>query len=90
MKRVEDFFFIDGNDEQDHPFLSPNINTATVGFSVAQAPKAWYQAASQKLDGMQAVELGNRAGRRRARSVAAARRRGVRAAHLGQCRCRSC
>jgi signal transduction histidine kinase len=58
VKRVEDFFFIDGNDEQTNPFLSPNINTETVGFSVAQAPAAWYAAASQKLDEMQAVELG--------------------------------
>ena len=58
VKRVEDFFFIDGNDEQADPFLSPNINTETVGFSVAQAPAAWYAAASQKLDEMQAVELG--------------------------------
>ena len=58
VKRVEDFFFIDGNDEQADPFLSPNINTETVGFAVAQAPSAWYQAASQKLDEMQAVELG--------------------------------
>jgi signal transduction histidine kinase len=58
VQRVEDFFFIDGNDEQTDPFLSPNINTQTVGFSVAQAPAAWYAAASQKLDEMQAVELG--------------------------------
>ena len=58
VQRVEDFFFIDGNDEQTDPFLSPNINTETVGFSVAQAPAAWYAAASQKLDEMQAVELG--------------------------------
>jgi len=58
VQRVEDFFFIDGNDEQTNPFLSPNINTETVGFSVAQAPAAWYAAASQKLDEMQAVELG--------------------------------
>jgi signal transduction histidine kinase len=58
VKRVEDFFFIDGNDEQPSPFLSPNINTETVGFTVAQAPASWYAAASQKLDEMQAVELG--------------------------------
>ncbi len=58
VQRVEDFFFIDGNDEQTDPFLSPNINTETVGFSVAQAPTAWYAAASQKLDEMQSVELG--------------------------------
>src|ERR1700722_19676883 len=58
VKRVEDFFFIDGNDEQTSPFLSPNINTETVGFTVAQAPASWYAAASQKLDEMQAVELG--------------------------------
>jgi signal transduction histidine kinase len=58
VKRVEDFFFIDGNDEQPDPFLSPNINTSSVGFTVAQAPESWYGAASQKLDEMQAVELG--------------------------------
>jgi signal transduction histidine kinase len=58
VKRVEDFFFIDGNDEQANPFLSPEINTETVGFSVAQAPESWYGASSQKLDEMQAVELG--------------------------------
>src|SRR3984885_6271218 len=58
VKRVEDFFFIDGNDEQPSPFLSPNINTETVGFTVAQAPASWYASASQKLDEMQAVELG--------------------------------
>jgi len=58
VKRVEDFFFIDGDDEQTDPFLSPNINAETVGFSVAQAPAAWYSAAAQKLDEMQAVELG--------------------------------
>ena len=58
VKRVEDFFFIDGNDEQANPFFSPNINKETVGFAVAQAPQAWYQASSQKLDGMQAVESG--------------------------------
>jgi signal transduction histidine kinase len=58
VKRVEDFFFIDGNDQQPKPFLSPNVNTETVGFTVAQAPASWYAAASQKLDEMQAVELG--------------------------------
>jgi signal transduction histidine kinase len=58
VKRVEDFFFIGGNAELPSPFLSPSINEASVGFSVAQAPKAWYTAASQKLDEMQAVELG--------------------------------
>jgi signal transduction histidine kinase len=58
VKRVEDFFFIDGNDQQTNPFLSPNINTETVGFTVAHAPTAWYAAASQKLDEMQAVEMG--------------------------------
>jgi signal transduction histidine kinase len=58
VKRVEDFFFIAGNAEQPKPFLSPNINTGSVGFTVAQAPTAWYAAASQKLDEMQAVEQG--------------------------------
>ena len=58
VKRVEDFFFIDGNDEQPNPFLSPEINTETVGFTVPQAPESWYGSASQKLDEIQAVELG--------------------------------
>ena len=58
VKRVEDFFFIDGQDQEEHPFLSPNINAQSVGFTVAQAPQAWYTAASEKLDRMQAVELG--------------------------------
>jgi len=58
VKRVEDYFFIDGNDQQSNPFLRANINNETVGFSVAQAPVAWYQASSQKLDEMQAVESG--------------------------------
>ena len=56
--RVEHFFFQDGNDQQAHPFLSPNISVPTVGFAVDQAPKAWYAAASEKLDGMQSAELG--------------------------------
>ena len=58
VKRVEDFFFIDGQDQEEHPFLSPNINAQSVGFTVAQAPAAWYTASSEKLDQMQAVELG--------------------------------
>ena len=58
VDRVENFFFHDGNDQQAHPFLSPNISVPTVGFAVDQAPKAWYAAASEKLDGMQSVELG--------------------------------
>jgi signal transduction histidine kinase len=58
VSRVENFFFIDGNDQQVFPFLNPNISVATVGFTVDQAPKAWYSAASEKLDGMQSVELG--------------------------------
>jgi signal transduction histidine kinase len=58
VSRVEDFFFHDGNDQQAHPFLSPNISTETVGFSVPDAPKAWYTASSQKLDDMQSIELG--------------------------------
>ncbi len=58
VKRVEDFFFIDGNDQQQHPFFSAYINKETVGFASDQAPVAWYQAASQKLDGMQSVESG--------------------------------
>jgi len=58
VKRVEDFFFTDGDDQEAEPFLSPNINQQTVGFTVAQAPSAWYQAESAKLVQMQAVELG--------------------------------
>jgi signal transduction histidine kinase len=58
VKRVEDFFFIDGNDQEAEPFFHGHINNETVGFTVAQAPMAWYQAASQKLDEMQAVESG--------------------------------
>ncbi len=58
VNRVEDFFFIDGNDQQVHPFLGPNISNDTVGFTAADAPTAWDKAASQKLDDMQAVELG--------------------------------
>jgi signal transduction histidine kinase len=58
VTRVENYFFIDGDDQEAHPFLSPNINQQTVGFTVAQAPASWYQAESQKLDEMQAVELG--------------------------------
>jgi signal transduction histidine kinase len=58
VTRVEDYFFIDGDDQEAHPFLSPNINQQTVGFTVAQAPASWYQAESRKLDEMQAVELG--------------------------------
>jgi signal transduction histidine kinase len=58
VTRVENYFFIGGDDQEAHPFLSPNINQETVGFTVAQAPAAWYQAESQKLDEMQSVELG--------------------------------
>jgi signal transduction histidine kinase len=58
VTRVENYFFIGGDDQEAHPFLSPNINQQTVGFSVAQAPAAWYQAESQKLDEMESVELG--------------------------------
>ena len=58
VKRVEDFFFLDGNDEQANPFFSPNINAETVGFSLPQAPTSWYSASSEKLDEMQTVELG--------------------------------
>jgi hypothetical protein len=58
VKRVEDYFFIDGNDQEAEPFLSPNINQQTVGFTVQQAPAAWYRAESAKLDEIQAVELG--------------------------------
>ena len=88
VNRVEDFFFHDGNDQQAHPFLSPNISVPTVGFTVDQAPKAWYAAASQKLDDMQSVELGiAQDAVDRAQSLHR-RRRGVRAAHRGQRRCR--
>jgi signal transduction histidine kinase len=62
---VENYFFIDGNDQETvptpaykAPFLSPNISPQTVGFTTAQAPATWYNDASQKLDEMQAVELG--------------------------------
>jgi signal transduction histidine kinase len=58
VTRVENYFFIDGDDQEAQPFLSPNINQQTVGFTVAQAPASWYQAESQKLDEIQAVELG--------------------------------
>jgi signal transduction histidine kinase len=58
VARVEDYFLIDGGAALKDPFLSSNINAETVGFTVAQAPVAWYQAASQKVDEMQAVELG--------------------------------
>jgi signal transduction histidine kinase len=58
VKRVEDFFFIGGQDQEEHPFLSPNINEQSVGFTVAQAPQSWYGSASEKLDEMQTVELG--------------------------------
>src|SRR5579859_7924911 len=58
VKRAEDYFLIDGGADLKDPFLSSNINTETVGFSVAQAPVSWYQAASQKLDETQAVEQG--------------------------------
>jgi signal transduction histidine kinase len=58
VKRVEDYFFIDGDDQEAQPFLSPNINQQTVGFTVGQAPASWYRAESAKLDEMQAVELG--------------------------------
>ena len=58
VKRAEDYFLIDGGGDLKDPFLSSNINTETVGFSVAQAPVSWYQAASQKLDETQAVEQG--------------------------------
>ncbi|HEY2200271.1 MAG TPA: nitrate- and nitrite sensing domain-containing protein, partial [Solirubrobacteraceae bacterium] len=58
VKRVEDFFFIDGNDQESDPFFHAHINNETVGFTVAQAPVTWYQASAQKLDEMQAVESG--------------------------------
>ena len=58
VERVEDYFLIDGGGDLKDPFLSSNINPETVGFTVAQAPVSWYQAASQKLDQTQAVELG--------------------------------
>jgi signal transduction histidine kinase len=57
VKRVEDFFFLDGNDQQVQPFLT-NINEETVGFTVAQGPTAWYNASTEKLNEMQTVELG--------------------------------
>ena len=58
VKRAEDYFLIDGGGDLKDPFLSSNINTETVGFSVAQAPVSWYQAASRKLDETQEVEQG--------------------------------
>ena len=58
VTRVENYFFIGGDDQEAYPFLSSNINQQTVGFTVAQAPSAWYQAESQKLDEIQSVELG--------------------------------
>ena len=51
---IEDFFFLDGGDQQ--PLNTANINPASIGFTLAQAPAVWYQAMSQKLDEMQAVE----------------------------------
>jgi signal transduction histidine kinase len=57
VKDVEDFFFIDGQDEQPaDKVFTVNINKSTVGFTPDQAPAAWYQASTQKLDQMQAVE----------------------------------
>jgi signal transduction histidine kinase len=64
VQTVENYFFIDGNDQETvpdgkyAPFFSPNISQQTVGFTAAQAPTAWYGAATRKLDEMQAVELG--------------------------------
>jgi signal transduction histidine kinase len=51
---IEDFFFVDGGDQQ--PLNTANINPASIGFTLAQAPTVWYRAMSQKLDEMQAVE----------------------------------
>jgi signal transduction histidine kinase len=58
VTKVEQFFFTDVNTQAGSPFLSSSVNTASVGFTLAQAPSSWYASASQKLDEMQAIELG--------------------------------
>jgi signal transduction histidine kinase len=58
VNEVEDYFFNDVNVQTDNTFLSANLNTTNVGFTLSQAPVSWYASASQKLDEMQTVELG--------------------------------
>ncbi|MBV9444289.1 MAG: nitrate- and nitrite sensing domain-containing protein, partial [Streptosporangiaceae bacterium] len=53
---IEDFFFVDGGDQQ--PLNTDTINPSSIGFTLAQAPTIWYQAMTQKLDEMQTVEQG--------------------------------
>jgi signal transduction histidine kinase len=51
---IEDFFFIDGGDQQQ--LNAGTINPTTIGFTLGRAPAVWYQAMSQKLNEMQTVE----------------------------------
>ena len=51
---IEDFFFIDGKDQQ--PLNTSTINPSTIGFTLTNAPAVWYRAMSSKLDEMQTVE----------------------------------
>ncbi len=51
---IEDFFLIDGNDQQ--PLNTSTVNRAAIGFTLSNAPAVWYRAMSAKLDEMQAVE----------------------------------
>ncbi len=51
---IEDFFFIDGGDQQ--ALNTSTINPSTIGFTLGQAPTVWYSAMSSKLDEMQTVE----------------------------------
>ena len=51
---IEDFFFIDGGDQQ--PLNTSTINPSTIGFTLTNAPAVWYRAMSSKLDEMQTVE----------------------------------
>jgi signal transduction histidine kinase len=51
---IEDFFFIDGGDQQ--PLNTSTINPSTIGFTLSNAPTVWYRAMSSKLDEMQTVE----------------------------------
>ena len=51
---IEDFFLIDGNDQQ--PLNTSTINPSAIGFTLSNAPAVWYSAMSAKLDEMQTVE----------------------------------
>ncbi len=56
VESVEDYFFIDGNDDPSLAIGSV-VSKSQIGFSLGQAPGVWYRAASQKIDQMQSVEL---------------------------------